>query len=63
MAEHADGSIIIDTEINSKGFKAGSDELLAAIKSLTSELKTLGSAFKNMFSGTVAPKLDSAPAE
>ena len=35
MAEHADGSIIIDTEINSKGFKAGSDELLAAIKSLT----------------------------
>lgn len=63
MAEHADGSIIIDTEINSKGFKAGSDELLAAIKSLTSELKTLGSAFKNMFSGTVAPKLDTAPAE
>ena len=35
MADQADGSIIIDTEINSDGFKAGSAELLADIKALS----------------------------
>ena len=39
MADQADGSIIIDTEINSDGFKAGSAELLAAIKALSTEVK------------------------
>ena len=38
MADQADGSIIIDTEINSDGFKAGSAELLAAIKALSTEI-------------------------
>ena len=41
MAGQADGSIIIDTELDSKGFKAGSAELLAAIKSLTSRVEKL----------------------
>ena len=44
MADQADGSIIIDTEINSDGFKAGSAELLAAIKALSTEVKNLGQA-------------------
>lgn len=41
MAGQADGSIIIDTELDSKGFKAGSAELLAAIKSLTGRVEKL----------------------
>lgn len=51
MAGQADGSIIIDTELNSDGFKAGSAELLAAIKSLSNEVKTLGQTLKDTFSG------------
>lgn len=41
MAGQADGSIIIDTELDSKGFKAGSAELLSAIKSLTGKVEKL----------------------
>lgn len=41
MAGQADGSIIIDTELDSKGFKAGSAELLSAIKSLTGRVEKL----------------------
>lgn len=41
MAGQADGSIIIDTELDSKGFKAGSAELLSAIKSLNGRAKKL----------------------
>lgn len=41
MAGQADGSIIIDTELSSEGFKAGSAELKAAIKSLSSTVKGL----------------------
>lgn len=51
MAEHADGSIIVDTEIDAQGFKAGSSELLAAIKSLSNEVKNLGQTLKETFSG------------
>lgn len=50
MAAQADGSIIVDTEINPEGFKAGSSELLAAIKSLSSEVKELGRILKETFS-------------
>lgn len=50
MAGQADGSIIVDTEINPEGFKAGSSELLAAIKSLSSEVKELGKILKETFS-------------
>lgn len=41
MANQADGSIVIDTELNSDGFKAGSAELLTAIKSLSGSVKRL----------------------
>lgn len=41
MAGQADGSIIIDTELDSKGFKAGSAELLSAIKSLNGRVQKL----------------------
>lgn len=41
MAGQADGSIIIDTKLDSKGFKAGSAELLSAIKSLTGRVEKL----------------------
>lgn len=49
MAGQADGSIIVDTEVNPEGFKAGSSELLAAIKSLSSEVKELGKILKEAF--------------
>ena len=52
MAGQADGSIIVDTELNSDGFKAGSAELLAAIKALSSEVKTLGQTLKETFGGS-----------
>lgn len=52
MANQADGSIVIDTELSSDGFKAGSSELLNAIKSLTSEVKALGQSLKDTFSGS-----------
>ena len=50
MTGQADGSIIVDTEVNPEGFKAGSSELLAAIKSLSSEVKELGKILKDAFS-------------
>lgn len=52
MADQADGSIIVDTEVNADGFKAGSAELLAAIKSLSNEVKTLGQILKETFGGS-----------
>lgn len=45
MAEHSDGSIVIDTELDQSGFEAGSKELLQAIQSLTSEIKQLNAQF------------------
>jgi len=50
MGGQADGSIIVDTEVNPEGFKAGSSELLAAIKSLSTEVKELGKILKDAFS-------------
>lgn len=52
MAAHADGSIIVDTQLDSEGFKAGSSELLEAIKSLSKEMRTLGETLKSTFSGS-----------
>lgn len=54
MPGQSDGSIIVDTEINSEGFKAGSSELLSAIKSLSSEIRELGKLMKETFSGNGA---------
>lgn len=51
MAEHADGSIIVDTEIDPQGFKAGSSELQRAIKSLNKKMEALGPTFQKALSG------------
>ena len=51
MAEHADGSIIVDTEIDSSGFKSGSAELKSAIRSLSNKIQGLGPTFQKAMSG------------
>lgn len=52
MAEHADGSIIVDTEIDEKGFKAGSDRIQKAINSMNSKMKSLGPVLQKALSGS-----------
>lgn len=42
MANGADGSIRIDTELDNSGFEKGSDKLLNALKSLESTIETIG---------------------
>lgn len=54
MAEHADGSIIVDTEIDPQGFKAGSSELQRAIKSLNKKMEALGPTFQKALSGNAS---------
>lgn len=54
MAEHADGSIIVDTEIDAEGFRAGSSELQRAIKSLNTKMEALGPAFQKALSGNAS---------
>lgn len=51
MAEHADGSIIVDTEIDSSGFKSGSAEMKNAVKSLTRQVTGLGPTLQKAMSG------------
>ena len=51
MAEHADGSIIVDTEIDSSGFKSGSAEMKSAVKSLTKQVSGLGPSLQKAMSG------------
>jgi len=51
VAEHADGSIIVDTEIDAEGFKAGTDKIHKAIGSLNSKMKNLGPTFQKALSG------------
>lgn len=52
MAEHADGSIIVDTEIDSSGFKSGSAELKSAINSLSKKVSGLGPTMQKAVSGS-----------
>lgn len=42
MADVHDGSIVIDTELDYKGFEQGSEKLLSAIKNLSSEIRSFG---------------------
>ena len=51
MAEHADGSIIVDTEIDAEGFKAGTEKIHKAIGSLNNKMKNLGPTFQKALSG------------
>lgn len=52
MAGNADGSIIVDTELNSEGFRSGSEELQRAVRSLTSKVNNLGPTFQKAMSGS-----------
>ncbi len=54
MAEHADGSIIVDTEIDTEGFKAGSNKIQKAISSMNSKMKNLGPTFQKALSGSAS---------
>ena len=63
MAGQADGSIIIDTELNSDGFKAGSAELLAAIKALSEEVKNLRNTLTDLFKKPLTPEINTSGAE
>lgn len=58
MAEAVDGSIIIDTELNSDGFAAGSKELLSATRSLGQQVKQLGASLQEMFAKTYTANID-----
>ena len=53
MADHADGSIIVDTELDAQGFRAGSTELQQAIKSLSTKVEALGPTFQRALSGNI----------
>ena len=54
MADQADGSIIVDTEIDAQGFRAGSAELQRAIKSLNTKIEALGPTFQKALSGNTS---------
>lgn len=53
MAENADGSIVIDTELDSDGFKKGSDKLLAAVEDLTGAVDNLGDNMMHSFQSVI----------
>lgn len=60
MAAEYDGSIRIDTQLDNKGFDAGSDELLNAIRSLTRAVEGLGTKIETTFSGMSRPMQDAS---
>lgn len=47
MANSADGSIRIDTELDNSGFEQGTDKLLAALKSLQESVDAIGDTLGN----------------
>lgn len=56
MPSNADGSIVIDTELDNEGFESGSDRLLRAIEELTDAVDILGDNMMRSF-GEVIPLL------
>lgn len=54
MAERADGSIIIDVDLDAEGFRAGSAELQRAVKSFSAQAGKLGPAFQKAMSGNMS---------
>lgn len=48
---NADGSIVIDTELDNDGFEKGADKLLNAMDGLTKRLEVFGAEMKNAFAG------------
>lgn len=58
MAGQADGSVYVNTELDPEGFKAGSEQLKSAIKSLNTKVKELGPALKQAVKGNVGAMQD-----
>ena len=58
MADYNDGSIIIDTELDSDGFEKGSSKLLDAVKDLTNSIDNMGDNIMRSFE-QIAPVLSS----
>lgn len=56
MAGNSDGSIIIDTELDSSGFDKGSQKLLSAVENLTDAVDNLGDNMMRSFQ-TIIPIL------
>ena len=54
MAEHADGSIVVDTEMDLEGFKAGSSKMQKAVNSMNTTFKNLGPTFQKALSGNIS---------
>lgn len=53
MAGQADGSIYVNTELDPQGFKAGSERMKGAIKSLSAQVKELGPSLKQAVKGNI----------
>lgn len=51
MAGQADGTVVIDTDLDPEGFKAGSDRLKKAISSLSTSAQELGPTFQKALTG------------
>lgn len=49
----SDGSIIIDTELDSSGYKKGSDKLLSNVRDLTAKLNAVGDRAKSAFESMI----------
>lgn len=49
MASNADGSIVIDTELDNEGFESGSNKLLKAVEDLTGAVDVLGDNMMRSF--------------
>ena len=61
--EQLDGQIIIGTEIKTEGLEAGSEEMLAAIKSLSSAVKQLQKDLNASLGQPLKPEIDTGVAE
>ena len=59
-SEHTDGSIVIDTELDSSGFAAGSKKLESAIRDLCSSVENFGSHLYDAIQNNVIPALNVA---
>ena len=58
MPKQVDGIITVNTELSTKGFKAGSQELKQAIKSLNTKMNALGPIFQKALSGNTKAMSD-----
>ena len=52
----SDGSIVIDTELDTEGFEAGSEKLLKRMEAFSGEMKSFGEVMKNTF-GALVPAM------